>query len=486
MGTRLRARRDLALTRMRFLRSPNLMSWLALSVRLAGFAILMPLALHRLVPAEASVWLLFTTIATLQLLVDFGFSVTFSREIAYGFAGGSTLAPRRNEVDEVEPEPDWTAIARSRRAMLWIYRRLALAMLALLATAGSLAVMGPIARLPDPAGGWLGWSAVVLATSVGIFGTANSTLIVGANRVDMLKRWEVANGMAFLPLQILVLVLGGGLVGLVLVAQLGVISQALVNHGLARRITAGRVESTPASAETAAVVRGLWPAAWRTAIGSITSFGVAQAMAIIVANVLAAGEAASVQVALRIVQILSQFSQVPFYTKIPAFNRLRAQGLESELVRQAAIAMRASLAIFVASVIAVDLTVRPGLALLGSRTHFPEPLFWALLSAAYLCERIGAMHVQLLLTDNRVIAHLANSATAALWIAGTWLMWPWAGVVSLPAGMLVAYACAYTPWATILSHRVIGAAGGIKFEARTSLAPTLVLLSYFAAVGMMH
>jgi hypothetical protein len=473
---------------MRPLKSANLMSWTVLSVRLAGFAILLPVALARLPSEEVSVWLLFSTIAGLQLLVDFGFSATFAREIAYGFAGGTTLdaAAASTAAAAEAPSPNWHAIGRSLVAMRWVYRRLGLAMFLVLAVGGTLAVMHPIGRIAHPLHGWAGWAVVVASTSIAVVGYTNTTLLVGANRVDMLKRWEAANGLLFLPLQLATLLLGGGLLGVVVVAQLGVLAQALVNRNLARRITAGRGAEMPSHAERAELLRGIWPAAWRTAVGAFTSFGVSQGMAIVVANVLVAGEAASVQLALRVVQILSQFSQVPFYTKIPVFNRLRALRQERELVHLATHAIRLSLGVFVASVIAIDLFVHPLLALIGSRTHFPGGLFWPLLGGAYLLERIGAMHVQLLLTSNRTIAHIANSVTAVVWIGLLAILWPRIGTLALPTSMLLAYASFYTPWSSHLSRSALGPDGGWKFEARTSLVPACVLVSYFLAAGLLR
>jgi O-antigen/teichoic acid export membrane protein len=473
---------------MRPLKSANLMSWTVLSIRLAGFAILLPVALSRLSSAETSVWLLFSTIAGLQLLVDFGFSATFAREIAYGFAGGTTLEPTLDVPGGMTeaPPPNWLAIGRTLVAMRWVYRRLGLAMFAVLAGGGSLAVMHPISRIVHPAQGWAGWAVVVATTSLAVVGYSNSTLLVGANRVDMIKRWEAANGLLFLPLQLAALLLGGGLLGLVVVAQLGVLAQVLVNRHLARRITAGHGDAMPSHAESAQLLRGLWPAAWRTAVGAFTSFGVSQGMAILVANLLSAGEAASVQLALRVVQILSQFSQVPFYTKIPMFNRLRALRQDRELVRLATRAIRLSLGIFVASVIAIDLFVHPLLALVGSRTQFPGGLFWPLLAGAYLVERIGAMHVQLLLTSNRTIAHVANSVTAAVWIGLLAILWSSIGILALPTAMLLAYASFYTPWSSHLSRAALGPDGGWRFEARTSIVPAGVLLCYFLIAGLLR
>ena len=67
------------------------MTWIALTVRLAGFAVLLPLVLRYFSVEEVTLWLLFSTIASFQFLADFGFGQTFSREIAYGFVGRSLV-----------------------------------------------------------------------------------------------------------------------------------------------------------------------------------------------------------------------------------------------------------------------------------------------------------------------------------------------------------------------------------------------------------
>src|SRR3546814_8638056 len=77
----------------------------------------------------------------------------------------------------------------------------------------------------------------------------------------------------------------------------------------------------------------MWPATWRTAVGSVMSVGLSQGMSVAAANMLTAAEAAGVQIALRIMQIISQISQAPFYTRIPQFNRAQAASVSTHLTR---------------------------------------------------------------------------------------------------------------------------------------------------------
>jgi hypothetical protein len=322
----------------------------------------------------------------------------------------------------------------------------------------------------------------VIATSIATFGNSYSTILVGANRVDLQKRWESIVAGIFIPLQLVAILAGTGLVGLVLVAQGGLLAQVMVNRHLAHRLTAGCIKTARSTPANQQIVRAMWPSSWRTAIGAIMSFGVAQGTAIAVANVLSAGEAASVQLVLRLMQIISQFSQAPFYTKIPQFNRLRARYHHDALVQIATRSMRLSLWIFVVGVLATDLLGRPGLILIGSQTRFPSEQFWILLAFAYFLERVGAMHVQLLLTSNKAIAHIANGITGAIWIACLLFLAPRFGAIALPISMLVAYAGFYTPWSAFMSHSALGADAAWSFERKTSLAPALVLVGYAVAM----
>src|SRR3546814_12668360 len=109
----------------------------------------------------------------------------------------------------------------------------------------------------------------------------------------------------------------------------------------------------------------MWPATWRTAVGSVMSVGLSQGMSVAAANMLTAAEAAGVQIALRIMQIISQISQALFYTRIPQFNRAQAASVSTHLTDAAVIAMRNSLWIFVAGALLADLALSPLLALIG-------------------------------------------------------------------------------------------------------------------------
>lgn len=456
------------------------MTWSAQAVRLGGFALLLPLVLSRFSDAEVSVWLLFSALAGFQAVIDFGFGPTFSREIAYGFAGHSMVCQKHDSIATSKPDttPDWTAIASAATAMFWLYRRIAAVSLILLATFGSWAVWGPVSRTTAPGEAWIAWASVVLSSAFAIHGNAYSSFLVGADHIAWQKRWESIVTAVNLLCQLAAVLAGLGLLGLVLVAQAGFVARTLVNRQLMIRAALGHSLHSPSGGVHKKVIRALWPAAWRTAIGVILSIGISQGIVVAVANLFIAAQAASVQLALRIMQIINQFSQAPYYTRLPKFNRLRAGGQPAELARLASEAMRLSLWIFVAAAIAVDLFARPLLAVINSQTAFPDKLFWTLFMLAVYAERFGAMHVQLLLTRNIAVAHLTNGGTGIIWLSSLLVLFPKLGVMAIPASMLIAYGGFYAPCAAMLSHARLQAVSMWDFERRTSLLPLLTILAY--------
>ena len=461
------------------------MTWASIAVRLGGFAILLPLVLRYFSPEEVTLWLLFSVIASFSFFADFGFGQTFSREIAYGFVGRSLVdlhsssANQSTAVEETLTKPtNWDSIQSATTVMLWLYWRFALLAFLLFGILGTWAAVGPIERVSHPQLAWIAWIIVIVSTSISIYGSAYSSFLVGANRIALQKRWEALVGGLTLSAQVAVLIAGAGLLGIVLVAQLGIIAQVLVNRSLSLHVSDGRFRGNSGSNLDKRLLHAMWPAAWRTAIGSFMSLGVSKGIAIAMANLLIASEAATILLALRIIQTISQISNVPFYIKIPELNRLRASKKISLLAKKSEKFMQSSLFLYVIGVILVDLVARQFFDYIGSQTQFPDHMFWSILILAVFAERFGAMHIQLLLTNNIAIAHVANGVTGLIWILGLFILFPIIGALALPLSMLIAYTGFYSWYAVLPALRSMPNISFWKFEARVVLLPLILIMAW--------
>ncbi len=450
-------------------------TWASLAVRILNVIVLLPLGLRYLPVADFAVWLLLTTFASLQLLFDMGFSQTFSRMIAFAMAGvpKSELGAAGN-VAEIGQKPNYDSLSAVLGTTVAIYRRLTLASIALLSLGGVTAMAHSIAATTSPHKSWVAFGATFVATILALWGSRYSAYLIGIDRIAVLRRWETLTGLAVIPSGAAVLLAGGGLLGLVLVSQVWVAIGVLRNVWLCRRIAPIRL-TTVRTVMDPIVITAVWPAAWRSAVGIWCGFGTMQLSAFVVTRVVAPDVAAAYLLAVRFIQAISQFSQAPFYTRLPRLARFRASG---DLVTARAVArhgMAWSYWCYLAGALSVAVFIEPILTLLGSQTNFVSPFFWCVMSVAYFVERYGAMHLQLYSTTNDILWHIANGVSGVIFLSSGIALFPIVGIIAIPLAILAGNAGFYAWYSARRSYRAFEI-DILAFESRAALPPFLLLL----------
>jgi len=213
---------------------------------------------------------------------------------------------------------------------------------------------------------------------------------------------------------------------------------------------------------------------WRSGVGVMASLGVVYASGFIYAQWASGADLAAFLLAQRIMMTVSQFSQAPFYSKLPTFARLYATNDRAALLRQAQRAMRLSYWIFVVGVVSSGVLMPIALQFIGAKFDFVSALFWGVYAVAVFIERIGAMHMQLFSLSNRILWHVANGATGSMFLVLMVVLYPSAGTLAFPAAMLIAYAAIYTAFSLHYSYRHY-AIKGLQFERYASFKPALAL-----------
>jgi hypothetical protein len=466
--------------------SPTFTTWGSLGARLGSVLLVLPLVLTRFPVAEAAVWQLFGVLFMLALLLDFGMAPTFARLLAYARGGASVeqmTAPGSSPPDAAHASAAaaMATAARVFAAQRWLYGRLALAVTLVFAVAGTWALLRPVAATADPTRAWWAWSLVLLTLGAGVWGNGYAAALQGMDRIAVLRRWEIGCSLGQIATTTLVLLMGGGLLELVASYQIWVLANALRNRWLVRREFAELV--LPRPQRDPAVMRSMWPAAWRSGLGVLMSQGVVQASGVAYGQYGSPADVAAYLLALRVATTLSQFSQAPFYSKLPD---LAAQQVGSRRAAQIALAqrgMRMAHWVFAAGAVAVAVAVEPALTAIGSQVPWVPPMVWACMALAFFAERFGAMHLQLYSVTNHIVWHIANGCTGVLMIVLAVMLHPWLGLLALPMGMLVAYACFFCVYSFGKSSRAFGFTLA-AFERGVSVAPALVLgLGLAAAVG---
>jgi len=457
------------------------MTWGSFATRSLSLIVVLPLVLNRLSTSEIALWYLFSTIIGLQLLADVGFSPTFSRVIAYGMGGLSTFEIKDLRDFKKSPalaEANWETIEKICSTMRAIYLRLTVISIFLLVTIGTWAMFRPISKMSDTRWGWAAWAVILITSGFTLFGNSYSSYLQGLNQIALLRRWEILTSLGAIGTSLIVLLAGGGLLGLIISNQGWLILNVLRNRWLCSTINNGRFQNFTHKKIDPIVFQAVWPSAWRSGLGIFMGYGLVQLSGVIYAQFGTASGVASYLLALRLMQIVSQFSQAPFYSKLPLLARFRSEGNLEKQIQLAKRGMTLGYWTYVAGFIGLGVLATPLLTLISSNAEFVSPLLWGIMGLSMFAERYGAMHLQLYSTTNHIIWHIAHGVSGVIYLVVSLALFKQIGVYAFPIGTLAGYLGFYCWYAAMHSYRAFG----LKFwdfEKVVMIPPLLSILSFF-------
>lgn len=460
--------------------SPTYTTWGSLLANSLSAIVVLPLVLTRFSAQEIVVWYLMATFLGLQHVIDIGFSPTFSRIITY-LVGGVTLDDLRRPSKSGTGILDREDLNRVYSTMSSIYLWLGLAWTLLLLLVGSSALKRPISQVDDSRSAWIAWLVILGVSYISFWGEKYVSYLMGLNQVALLRRWDTIAAIGAIVTSFLVLYLGGGLLALVIGNQSWQVLKVVRNGWLARSAADGVMRGFSKQPFSRPIFNAVWPSAWRSGVGVLLSYGVIQSSGIIYAQVGSTASIASYLLGMRFMQILTQFSQAPFYSKIPVYSRLYAEGKKEELLQIAQRAMGLSHWAFVVGFLGIEFVVQPLLEIIGSNASFPPPLLWTLMGLAFFAERFGAMHIQLYSTTNHIVWHIANGVSGVIYLVVSFALLKPLGAYAFPVGVIAGYYGFYAWYAARFSYKEFELKPAV-FEKSCSLVPAGVMLASCGAI----
>ena len=461
----------------RLFHSPTVMTWFSFTSRSLGIIAILPLLLTKLSTAEIALWYLFATIITLQQLADLGFSQTFARTISYAFGGAEVreLGDQRDVTQNFVREPNWVTLGKIWGTMRVIYLRLSILAFFLLLIFGTLAIIHTLSSTSNLFSSWVSWVIILFASLLILKGNKYSAYLQGLNKIAILRRWEAIFNMGSFIVSFFVLYINGGLLWLVFTNQLFRILNIQLNKFLSVSVEnkiLNKFYNEPFSREVFTII---WPSTWRSGLGIISAQGPIQFSGLIFAQMGSSASIASFLFSLRILRMISNFSQAPFYSKIPKLTIQRIQGKVKEQLLNAQKGMRLSYIVFVMGWSLIAFLIKPTLVFINSNIKFVDSELWALLGLGMFLERYGAMHLQLYSTTNHIVWHIANGITGVLFITIVFLFIGIFKVYIFPIAMILSYLLFYT-WYSAKKSYAIFDIDFWRFEKNTSIVPFAVFI----------
>jgi len=349
--------------------------------------------------------MVFATIISFSSLLDFAGYGTFSRLISYANGGSKTLnlAENISNGQQNSKHPNWSLIKDLNGVIGIVFLTLSLFVFLILSTFGTWSVSRVISFTSNQSEMWYSWVIVLFTASISMYGKRYTTILHGLNYVPLLNRYNIYINIITLLVAYISLTLSQSIFLLIMITQLSKIILILTHWYLVRyQIEEQRFMYFKSFKWNKDLFGTAWTPSWKSMLVIIFSTGIIELSGILYAQVGDPEKIASYLLAIRLINIITNVSKAPFYSKIPYFTTLRAQGdlisLASETKRSAKI----SLYVFVLGVIATTIMIEPILELIQSNIDFVPISMWSFIGIVWFLERHHAIHAQIYSTTNDI------------------------------------------------------------------------------------
>lgn len=458
------------------------MTWMSYSTKALTLFGVLPLVLKKFSSGDVVLWYLFSTIISLQSIADFGFRQTFSRIITYAFGGAQDIAVFKDSGQEGSNssanKPNEPLMHDIISCMKHIYVWLTLILFVLMVSLGSWSMMKPIAGTANKNEAWWAWCIVLLVSCVSFYGKIYLNFLEGLYKIALVRRIETLTSTGSILTSIAVLYFAPSLINLVIVNQFWVLVVTVRDWYLCRHVNDSLyLRVSKMLPFNKVIFQKIWQPAWRSGISGFMSVGLTNLTGVVYAQIGNTGEVASYLLAIRIINQVKEVSMAPFYSKIPLMSLLRVRGDIKALVRVVQKGMFLSHLVFVIVCVSVGIFSPYLLRLFHSQTAFVSSQMWLLLSIAFFIHRYGAMHIQVYMTTNHIISHIADGVSGVLYILSSLILSKYTGIYAVPLSMIVGYLGFYAWYAARFSYKSLGETFW-SFEKRAMLIPVCIIVFY--------
>ena len=197
--------------RVKLTNSDLIWSYVGTAFSMASNLIMLPFLMHFLDGDMLGMWYVFTSVGAITTLFDFGFSVTFARNITYCWSGAKQL--KKESVVFVEKsDPDYSLMKRVLITCRYLYGVLSGFALLILLTVGTVYISYIGREIPGKSY-LVSWVIYSIAAFLNLYYGYYSSFLRGVGAVDRANINTIIARVIQIAMTLLLLFLGMGLVG---------------------------------------------------------------------------------------------------------------------------------------------------------------------------------------------------------------------------------------------------------------------------------
>lgn len=447
------------------------MSYFTKSINLV---ILLPLLIDLLNDSDIAIWYLFSNVIGLQLLIDSGFSGNFIRYISFALNGNRSIFDKSSNESIAITDVDFLRTISF--AMTEIYKVLIVIFVLLYLTLGFYSFRLPIQLTTNSNLGWIVWTFTLISLPILIYGGKYSNILQGLNKIPLLRLWETVFNLFSSIFSVGILLATESIYLVIFSLYCWSLLSVLRNY-----LTVRKIEQMTSGNMDFSILKKMKPKlllnSLKSGFGVFMAQGITYSMAFFFANKLDPSSLSTYLVTSGVIINIRNFSQAPFYSKIPFFATLTAQQNFKELEINLKKSMFQVYLIFFSSSVLLYLLFW-GYIEYNSVSFMLDEKLWFVLTLAFFLERYGAMHIQIYSLSNHILWHIHNGVSGAITIFFVVIIYQYSPLYSYPLALLISCLLFYSIYGPYYSYKFLNTSFW-KFEKKLFF-PWLILLTCIA------
>lgn len=389
--------------------------------------ILMPFILHKMTAETVYLWTLFQSINALVLLLDFGFRPSFARNISYIFSGVKQLQAEGVEtVDAAEADVDYGLLKSSLSAMRKFYSLMALAVLILLATAGTGYFLYILQKYTgNRTDAITAWGLLIAINCYNLYTFYYDALLTGKGYIKRSQQIAILGQTIYMAAAIGLIYAGFGLSAIVGAQLLSTLIRRVLTYRVffttQLKAKLREADENSCAQKPAEVLRAISPNAVKIGLTGLGGFLVTKSAILLGGLYIPLATMACYGITVQVMDILIRCSEVFYWSYSPKLAQCRAEGNLKQLKQYYIYSIGSLVAVFAAGGICWILLGDWVLDLIKSDTRFVgTPMLVAML-VINLLEHNHSVSAGFIMADNKIPFFIPSLVSGAATVVLLWL-----------------------------------------------------------------
>ena len=353
-------------------------SYIGTIVSMGANFFMLPFLMYFLTPDMLGLWYVLVSMGNITSLFDFGFAVTFSRNITYCWSGASELK-KEGVVFSENSEPNYALMKEVLSASKFIYASISVIALFILITAGSLYVRY-ITRNSESYVPVIAWLIYAVAVFLNLYYGYYASFLRGVGAITQANKNILYARAAHIILMIIFLFMGLGIIGASCAyLAYGIVFRLLGKYHFYKYKDIGKnlakVQAKTSFAKLKEVFITVWHNAWRDGLISICDYLCSQASVIICSVYMPLSQTGLYSIGVQIATAINHISKTLYTAKQPEIQNAYIMSDRAKIQSIMKYVVITFLALFVTGVAGFILVGRPLLKLVKPDAVVSVPVF---------------------------------------------------------------------------------------------------------------